>query len=416
MSPKSNRCYSVSRASNSLAIVLTFLLVFSDIQATAQSDCVSTQWTTFNASLRNNTETFNAVVNNGYLYAIGGLIADTTGKTAGTFLNTVQYVELDPTTGMAMNPTAGLMNLTTAQLPIAVARDLCGVAYKGYVYVVGGVEPSGNWGATTGDVSRGKISSTNHDITSWTTQSGLLNTADPHNPKVVQLHGTAIATAGTNTYLYIIGGSYKTDASSPPSDITNEVYYAQINSDGSLRPFKSTLAYPTRIYKTCPVVVNGNIYVAGGEDPDFVNAGGGPATDKVYYATLDSSGGLSNGSITSWTEAANTLPFNPSANPPSDTMASQAVVYVNTKGIVMMGGDATGKGNDNNALLEGKSPVGGTINWSIWTSSPPPPSPLALPGNVSRNAGATFNHYAYSLGGLVTGHDSSVVNCFLVPN
>jgi hypothetical protein len=411
VSAKSNRCYSVSRASRSLAIFLTFLLVFPEIQAAAQSACVSTQWTTFNASLQDRTETFNAVVNNGYLYAIGG-VKDPTTQGAGTFFNTVQYVKLDSTTGMATNATAGLMNLTTAQLPTAIARDLCGVAYHGYVYVVGGVKPGGTWGATTGDVSRGKI--VNGDITSWTTQAGLLNTADPNHPRV-QLHGTAIATAGTNAYLYIIGGSYKIDASTPPSNITGEVYYAQISAtDGSLSAFTRTTDYPTRIYKTCPVVVNGNIYVAGGEDPDFINAAGGPATDKVYYATLDTSGGSGNGSVLSWTLAATSLPFNSSANPPSDTMASQAVVYVNTKGILMMGGDASGKGNDNSALLEGKSPVGGNINWSIWTSTPPP-SPLALPAKVSRNAGATFNHYAYSLGGLVTGHDSSVVNCFLVP-
>ena len=393
----------------SLALLLTILLVFPDVQAAAQTACNSSGWTQFNAQLLNKTETFNAVVNNGYLYAIGGLIADTTEKTAGTFLNTVQYVKLDSTTGLATNATAGLMNLTTAQLPTAVARDLCGVVYHGYVYVVGGVNPSGDWGSTTGDVSRGKI--VNGDITSWTPQTGLLNAADPIHPWI-QLHGTVIATAGANTYLYIIGGSYKTDASKPPSDITSEVYYAQINAtDGSLGTFKRTLDYPTRIYKTCPVVVNGNIYVAGGEDPDFVNPDGGPATDKVNYATLDTSNGSTNGAITNWWSA-NSLPLNTSRKPATTSMASQAVVYVSNKGILMMGGDASGNGGDNNALLEGKSPSGANINWSIWTT----PSPLALPYNLSRNAGATFNHYAYSLGGLVMGNDSNVVNCFLVPN
>jgi len=397
-----------SSITRSVSILLTILLVFPDVQAAAQTACNSSGWTQFNANLLNNTETFNAVVNNGYLYAIGGLIADPTGNTAGTFLNTVQYVKLDSTTGLATNATAGFMNLTTAQLPTAIARDLCGVVYHGYVYVVGGVKPFGNWGSTTGDVSRGKI--VNGDITSWTPQTGLLNTADPTHPWI-QLHGTVIATAGASTYLYIIGGSYKTDASKPPSNITSEVYYAQINAtDGSLGTFKRTLDYPTRIYKTCPVVVNGNIYVAGGEDPDFTNPDGGPATDKVYYATLDTSNGSTNGAITSWSPA-NSLPLNTSRTPATPSMASQAVVYVNTKGILMMGGDASGNGGDNNALLEGKSPTGGNINWSIWTT----PSKLALPGNVSRNAGATFNHYGYSLGGLVKGSDSSAVNCFLVP-
>src|SRR5437763_1512809 len=145
-----------SSITRGLAMLLTILLVFPDFQAAAQTNCVSTKWTTFNANLQNKTETFNAVVNNGYLYAIGGLTADPSGNTAGTFWNTVQYVKLDSTTGMATNATAGLMNLTTAQLPTAIARDLCGVAYHGYVYVVGGVKGGSTWGSTTGDVSRGK--------------------------------------------------------------------------------------------------------------------------------------------------------------------------------------------------------------------------------------------------------------------
>ena len=51
-----------SSITRGLAMLLTILLVFPDFQAAAQTNCVSTKWTTFNANLQNKTETFNAVV------------------------------------------------------------------------------------------------------------------------------------------------------------------------------------------------------------------------------------------------------------------------------------------------------------------------------------------------------------------
>jgi hypothetical protein len=86
-------------------------------------------------------------------------------------------------------------------------------------------------------------------------------------------------------------------------------------------------------------------------------------------------------------------------------LAAQAVAYVNTKGIVLMGGDTTGNGGDTDVPLEGIDPSATTITWDTLPT---------LPANVSRNAGATLNHYAYSVAGLVAGSDSNGVKCLLI--
>src|SRR5581483_1585934 len=175
------------------------------------------------------------------------------------------------------------------------------------------------------------------------------------------------------------------------SAITNAVYYAKINSDGSVGAFTATASLPVPLYKTCPVVVNGTIYMSGGESSSATP----PSVNTVYYATPNPDGSIS--SNPGWQTATNLLHID----------APQAVAYVNTKGIVLMGGDSCGTGCDWSTVYEGV--VNGTNPASItWNTL------HALPANVSRNAGATLNHYAYSVAGLVTGSDSNGINCTLI--
>ena len=371
---------SVSRVG--LALLLTILLLFPD--GLAAQACKSTPWTTSNSMLPAPIETLNAVVNNGYLYVVGGYTAG-----SGTFQNTVSYTKLSSTDG-----SLGVFNPTTAQLPIGLSRDLCGVVYKGNLYTVGGVEYSSSnpFGMTTTAVRHGKTSISTGDIVSWGTPPDALNEA-------VQLHGTVAMTIGTTGFMYVIGGSLGTDSSQSQttSNITNHVWYARINSNGSVGTFNQTTDLPIKLYKTCPVVIGNTIYVAGGETNNPTH----PAVGTVYYATPNS-----DGSISSWPQATS-LPNN-------STLASQAVAYVNTKGIVLMGGDSTGTGGDTTEVFKGVVTGIGNVTWSS-TSLPMLTGPAPYLGNVSRNAGATFNHYAYSVAGLVRGHDSPAVNCLLVP-
>jgi hypothetical protein len=374
--------FSTSRFARMMALFLTALLIFPDGIAVAQS-CTTSNWNTSTHQLPNSIETLGAVVNSGFLYVVGGYTAGATLAT-GTFRNTVDYVQLSTTNGSLMSNFA----LTSAQLPVPLARDLCSVAYKGYLYAVGGVESTSGtgFGTTTRAVRRGNIvlSGANlGDVNGWVSQTTALQEA-------VQLHGVVAMTVGSTGYLYVIGGSLGTDIeqSQVTGHITDHVWYAPINSvDGSVGTFTQTASLPIKLYKTCPVVVNGTIYMSGGEtnaNPSAVNT--------VYYATPN----ISDGSITSWSQSANSLP---------NTLASQAVAYVNTKGIVLMGGDQSGSGMDRPTVYEGVVGIPGSITWNTLTS---------LPNNISRNAGATLNHYAYSVGGLEAGSDSKLVHCMQI--
>lgn len=397
--------FSTSTFARSIALLLTVLMTFPDGVAMAQS-CGSGSWTTSSSTLPNPIETLGAVVNNGYLYVVGGYTQGATLAT-GTFRNTVDYVPLSTTDGSLTSTFA----LTSAQLPVPLSRDLCGVAYKGFLYAVGGVESTSGtgYGTTTKAVRRGNIvlSGANAgDVNGWTSQTTALNTA-------VQLHGVAAMTVGTTGYMYVIGGSTGADIQpgNVTGNITNLVQFAKINSDGSVQSFSPTTApLPIPLYKTCPVVVNGTIYMLGGEtDASHEIVPGDPAVNTVYYATPVSSGPNA-GDITSWTKAPYTIPLFTSS---ASGLAAQAVVYVNTKGIVFMGGDTTGNGGDTDVVLKGSSITGTSITWTY-----PPTLPATPPqntGKTSRNAGATLNHYAYSIAGLYQGSDTNVVNCLLLP-
>jgi len=142
--------FSTSRFARMMALFLTALLIFPDGIAVAQS-CTTSNWNTSTHQLPNSIETLGAVVNSGFLYVVGGYTAGATLAT-GTFRNTVDYVQLSTTNGSLMSNFA----LTSAQLPVPLARDLCSVAYKGYLYAVGGVESTSGtgFGTTTRAVRR----------------------------------------------------------------------------------------------------------------------------------------------------------------------------------------------------------------------------------------------------------------------
>jgi hypothetical protein len=93
-----------------------------------------------------------------------------------------------------------------------------------------------------------------------------------------------------NGYLYTIGGCISANCST----ITSTVFYASINSNGTVGSWSTTTALPTAIYDESAVAVNGYLYVTGGTN--------GFTTSTVRYAPINS-----NGTVGSWS-AATTLP------------------------------------------------------------------------------------------------------------
>jgi hypothetical protein len=183
---------------------------------------------------------------------------------------------------------------------------------------------------------------------------------------------------GTNTYIYYVGGvDYTTGGH---GNTTADIEYAKVNSDGSISSTwaqgPSIAASTGGIYKTCPMTFpeGPTIYVAGGEN-------GGSSQSSVYYATQGA-----NGVLSSWQPATSLLHID----------AAQAISLPGNI-MVLMGGDSSGMGTDWCTVYEGEINVlppfnPAIIGWSIATQ---------LPAHVSRNAGATYNGYVYSIGGLV---------------
>ncbi len=148
------------------------------------------------------------VVNNGYIYEIGGY--DTATSTS---LSTVYYAPLNA------NGTVGAWN-TTAALPQGI-DSATSAEYNGYVYEIGGLGSSGSKIAT---VYYAPLNA-NGTVGAWNTTAALPQT------------DAAASSVAYNGYIYELGGS------SSSSELST-VYYASIalppNTPNSLGPTAST--------------------------------------------------------------------------------------------------------------------------------------------------------------------------------
>jgi hypothetical protein len=256
---------------------------------------------------------------------------------------------------------------------------------NGYLYTIGGVTnvPGANPPqVTTNQIWYAKIQ-TGGSLGAWN-QVTLTGVTLP----ALQLAATVALNTTVNNYLYIIGGSTATGTewNTPYKHVVGTTYYAKIKSDGSLGqfaqgpniPVNTTYNTTGHLYKTCPVVDNGTIYVPGGENE-------GTALQTVYYATPNPSTGSFPGS--QWNqETVASMSMLPA------TDAAQAVTLTDGS-ITLMGGDSSGSGTNICTVYQGVVNSPSSIAWNSNLST--------LPFEVSRNAGATNGSYIYSMGGVV---------------
>jgi N-acetylneuraminic acid mutarotase len=210
-------------------------------------------WTPNPTNLLNPTENATSVVYNGYVYEIGGWTA------------AVEYAPINS------NGTLGTWNWTSNLL--SSIGQATSVVYNGYVYEIGGYS-SGVLNA----VEYAAINS-NGTLGSWNYVSNFLPGGGVDSATSVAYNG----------YIYEIGGW------------TTTVYYAPINANGNLGTWASTTSLPAALYIATSVVYDGYIYEIGGDNTSSV------AVSSVYYAPINS-----NGTIGSWT-ATTSLPYATSA-------------------------------------------------------------------------------------------------------
>ncbi|MGH7238545.1 MAG: hypothetical protein ACREHG_00610, partial [Candidatus Saccharimonadales bacterium] len=288
---------------------------------------------------------------NGYIYVIGGA---TSGSTA---VATVCYATLNGATGAV-----GTWTAVTANLPSA--RYLASaVVYNGYVYVVGG--SSGGSDQTT--VYYAQLQS-NGNITSWSTTTGLGS---------VYVSGLEQETAVENNgYMYILGGD-------SAGTVESAVYYAPINSNGTLGSWTSTnswisVAGSTALDGAASVVNNGYIYELGGSSTTSCS---GSNTDMVYYAPLNS-----NGTVGTW---AATTAIMGNGRYGSSAVAWGGYAY-NLSGTFNGGSCGTAAVTNMDGQLQSDGDI--TSFGSV-----------SGPYGAWQGAAAVYNGYAYYLGGTPSG-------------
>jgi hypothetical protein len=227
-----------------------------------------------------------AVLSNGYLYVVGG---STNSANSGA-VSTVYYAKV--------NKDGSLGYWITSANPMNTNGSGTGrwvhtaVAYNGYLYAIGGMNASSNLAPTA-------YSKLNADGSNgpWTTVTGTLT---------AQLMSAVVA----NGYIYAIGVG---------GTATN---YAKINGDGTLSAWNTSTALPVYRAYVGIGVVNGYIYVIGGDN-------GTSSVASTYYAPLNSDGTIGSWSCQGSSSDCGVAPVNSTALPGARSGLSNTAVSVN---------------------------------------------------------------------------------------
>jgi N-acetylneuraminic acid mutarotase len=229
------------------------------------------------------------------------------------------------------------------------------VIANGYVYVIGG----SNSGAQS-TVYYAKLNA-DGSTGAWTTNANAL-------PAARYFHSSVVA----NGYVYVVGGGNTSDIAQ------STVYYAKLNADGSTGAWATNAnALPAARYIHSSVVVNGYVYVIGGNNASDITQ------STVYYAKLNA-----DGSTGAWSTNANALLINLSG--PSSVVANGYVYVI---------------GGSNGAFVSTVyyaklNADGSTGSWSTNAN--------ALPAGRYGPSSVIANGYVYVLGGSNSGAQSTI--------
>ena len=206
-----------------------------------------TGWTS-GTSLPSSLQNSQAIVTNNRVYLLGGM-TDTS-----TYVSTV-YTAIINSDG-----TLGTWSTGTS-LPVGLANSQA-IVTNNRVYLLGGA--TGNYSRTSTVYTA--IINSDGTLGTWSTGTSL---------PVGLANSQAVI---TNSMVYLIGG-YNGGA-------TSAVYYAIINSDGTLGTWYTGTSLPGGIYGSQAIVTNNRVYLLGGYNSSDI------PTSAVYYAIINSDGTL----------------------------------------------------------------------------------------------------------------------------
>lgn len=209
----------------------------------------------------------------------GGSVAIDGGTSTGTtgLRGSVDIQAAGGNVNIGGNANGALNSWTTNGNALPATRADAGiVSHNGYVYVFGG-SAGGVFDSPITTVHYAKVNA-DGSIGTWATTSAMAGAR--------QEFGFTVA----NGYVYALGGN---SASYLSPSLTNTVQFARIKADGTLDTWQTTTNLPGTRRLTSAASANGYVYVVGG-------TGGQTA---VYYGKVNV-----DGTISSWTTSANSLP------------------------------------------------------------------------------------------------------------
>ncbi len=227
---------------------------------------------------------------NGYLYVVGGMLSGS----PGTLTNTVLYNPLN-TDGTIYNGSSNWASTNT----FTTARENLGAIFSviknGYIYLSGGCSAINGSQTCTTVQSDTQLAQINADgsLGQWATTTSL--TAARVGSTEVVWRGTVYNVAGC---LAMSAGAISCSAA--PVATTQ---YGTIASAGQASVLKTTTNYPLSVFGATAAVLNGYLYVVGGCTTNDCQSGSPSVTNQTYYAQI-----ASDGTLGSWSNnAANTI-------------------------------------------------------------------------------------------------------------
>lgn len=192
---------------------------------------------------------------------------------------------------------------------------------------------------------------------------GSVGTWNTTSALPIARQGNHASTVAANGFIYVVGGS--------ESASVNTVLYAKVNSDGTLAAWRTaSTTLPVARNNTAVAVINGYLYSVGGTDANISQTG-------VYFAKLNA-----DGSVGTWQTATNALPLKRS---------SLGVVYAN--GYLYAPGGWDDAANPTTVYYAKITPDGTTSSVGTWNTT------STMPNGVANASVVISNGYMYSVGG-----------------
>jgi N-acetylneuraminic acid mutarotase len=281
---------------------------------------------------------FASVVVGNRIYIIGGQ------TTTGDVKKTVYFAEIHA------DGSLGPWAVTT---PLPEERfGARAVTYGNWIYVVGGSRASGEL------IERSQVwyasVSADGTVGNWAST-------------------TSIPYAATGHYSFVCNGRIYTFGGWTGYNWVKEVYYSEINSDGSLGPWTSTTPLPQYTREARAVAHGGRVYVLGGYSDNTPRS-------AVYYADVASDGSIGNWQVTTH------LPKN---------MASHSAVLLENS--IYVAGGWSDSGAVSNSVYRGDVKADGLID--SWVELMSLPVPLTDHWSVATSSPVTNSNNVYVLGG-----------------